>query len=181
MKKFTAILSALVLFAGLSVLVLPGAAAPPAHSAPTRANQGHPPPPPTPRAGPQANQRSDAERQITGHVNDTQHVNHDQWYGHAAANDPRFHLDHPFAAGHFAKVGADNRFGITRIDAGSHRFWFRGGGYFTVADWDWVTFSDWCWNCGDDFVVYEDPDHPGWYLLYDTETGVYLHVQYDGM
>ncbi len=205
MKKSIVLLSAALL-----LLVLPAAAqrgntrnAAPSNNAATaphnastpRANQGHVPPPPPSRATPSnnarpggeggpvspANTRSDAERYPTGHINETPHVNHDTWYGHEAPNDPRFHIDHPFEHGHFANFGPDHRYGISRIDAEHHWFWFPGGGYFFVADWDWSVFSDWCWNCGDDFVVYEDPDHPGWYLLYNSMTGAYIHVQYMGM
>ena len=45
---------------------------------------------------------------------------------------------------------------------------------------DWPVCADWCWDCGDDFVVYEDTDHVGWYLFYNVHTGVYVHVSYMG-
>jgi len=53
--------------------------------------------------------------------------------------------------------------------------------YFQVAEWDWPICADWCWDCGEDFVVYEDPDHTGWYMLYNVHTGAYVHVSYLGL
>jgi hypothetical protein len=88
----------------------------------------------------------------------------------------------PYEHGHFSDVGPGHQFGVTRFDAGHREFWFAGGFGFQVAEWDWALASDWCWTtCGDEFVVYEDPDHPGWYLLYNMDTGAYVHVQYIGM
>ena len=51
---------------------------------------------------------------------------------------------------------------------------------FEIADWDWPYYESWCWDCGPDFVVYEDPDHVGWYLLYDVDTGAYVHTLFLG-
>jgi hypothetical protein len=93
------------------------AAAPAWHTAP-RANQGHIPAPPVARGGAQAQQ---GERLGDGRVNDLPHVNHDQWYGHDAPNDPRFHLDHPFPHGHFAHFGPSFRYNILRMVLVSRR------------------------------------------------------------
>lgn len=151
------------------------------HAAPNRprANQGHIPKAPPARSNP--TEARQTEHLPTGHVNDMPHVNHDVWYGHEQPNDARFHIDKPFAQGRFSHFGPKFRYSVTRFDANLHRFWFRGGSFFEVASWDWPLCSDWCWDCGDDFVIYEDTDHTGWYLLYNIHTGVYVHVQYMGM
>ncbi len=142
-----------------------------------RANQGKIPPAPPKR---DTHAKPEPERHVNGKVNGSQHVTNDHWFGHDAPNDKRFHLDHPFEHGHFEHFGPSYRYNVERFDIDHHRFWFPGGFGFEVAAWDWSVCSDWCWNCGDDFVVYEDTDHAGWYLLYNVHTGAYVHVQYIG-
>jgi hypothetical protein len=144
---------------------------------PPRANQGKIPPPPPQR---EAHAKPEPEKRENGKINTSQHVNNDHWYGHDAPNDKRYHIDHPYEHGHFEHFGPSYRYNVVRIDKDHHRFWFPGGFYFEVAPWDWFICADWCWDCGDDFVVYEDTDHPGWYLLYNVHTGVYVHVNYLG-
>jgi hypothetical protein len=65
-------------------------------------------------------------------------------------------------------------------DSDHHRFWLPDGFFFDVAAWDWPICADWCWDCGDAYAIYEDPDHIGWYLLYNAQTGAYVHVTYQG-
>jgi hypothetical protein len=150
------------------------------HFAHPRANQGHPPPPPTMRRGPAPSRQPETERFDGGRMNGMPHVNHDRWYGHDRPDDPRFRQGRTFEHGRFGGgIGPSHRWGVSRFDRGSHRFWL-GSSAFLIAPFDWALATDWCWDCGDDFVVYDDPDHPGWYLLYNTETGAYIHVQYGG-
>jgi hypothetical protein len=142
-----------------------------------RANQGHLPPAPPHR---EAGTAPEKERKEGGRVNNLPHVNNDHWYGHDKPNDKRYHIDHPFEHGHFANFGPNYRYRIEKFDSDHHRFWLPGGFFFEIAAWDWPVAADWCWDCGDDYVVYEDTDHVGWYLLYNVHTGLYVHVMYMG-
>jgi hypothetical protein len=141
------------------------------------ANGGHIPPPPPQRA---QGRRAEVETFPGGKVDARPHVSNDHWYGHDDANDRRFALARPFANGRFARVGPSFEYSVARFDLGRHRLWINGGFGFEVADWDWPFASGWCWTCSNVIVVYDDPDHAGWYLLYNTETGVYVHAQYLG-
>jgi hypothetical protein len=106
------------------------------------------------------------------------HVKNDQWVGHnSGRGDAHYQVEQPWSRGRFdGGFGRDHVFLLA--GGNRERFWFNDY-YWDVAPYDYNVVANWNWS-GDRMVIYEDPDHIGWYLAYNPRFGTYAHVEYQG-
>jgi len=102
----------------------------------------------------------------------------DHWIGHdGGRDDAHYRVDQPWAHGHFTLgIGPSH---VYHLHGGRRDHFAIGSVYFSIAPYDYDVVSDWYWD-RDDLVIYDDPDHPGWYLVYNPRLGTWAHAEYLG-
>jgi hypothetical protein len=152
-------------------------APPPApHPQAARHIPAHGPAPAAPARQPAAHEpsaRPEASHPTAHHVDAD-----DRWIGHdSGRGDRQFHQDHPFAHGRF--TGGFGPQHVFRLAGGGPRHFVFSEFAFEVVPVDFGFCNDWLWD-SDEIVIYEDPDHDGYYLAYNVRTGTYVHVLFLG-
>jgi hypothetical protein len=139
-----------------------------------------------PKAAP-AHKTEDVNQQQPQHRNYSDKPGHpnvphvdpgNKWIGHdTGRTDANYHLAHPWEHGRFTGgFGPSHRWHLA--GGGLNRFWFNGW-FWSVAPADFAFCGDWDWD-SDEILIYQDPDHIGWYLAYNARLGTYIHVMFMG-
>ncbi|MGE5414985.1 MAG: hypothetical protein ACM3NW_12470, partial [Syntrophomonadaceae bacterium] len=150
--------------------------APPHAAAPQRYIPPHGPAAAAPHREAAPSQPAEARGGEHGHAHRV-NPDGDVWEGHEDRDDARFHVEHAWPHGHFEGGFGPNH--VFRLHGGGPaRFWI-GGGWFAIAPFEVGDCGEWLWDA-DEVVLYDDLDHPGWYLAYNVRLGTYCHVSYLG-
>jgi hypothetical protein len=111
---------------------------------------------------------------------------HKGWYKHGDRDDyhdwdddhERIRPGRPYPYGRYENVR--HSFVSVSIDYHTRRVVLYDRSNWVVAPYDLDRCRDWRWD-RDEVFVYDDDHHPGWYLLFNSRLGRYVHVEFSGI